>query len=194
MTDNPSLRVPLNFIDEIFALSETPAEPWSVHLEACVGGRLDEEHLGAAIRSALESHPLARARLVEQDERLQWLVDPTPTLETLSTCRAHNQTQLDSTRSEFLSEVVPLVTSPPLRARLVHAGEGDHLILNVNHAVCDGLGALRLIQSIARAYGGVPDSVFEGDGLGEWRLQSIATPADVGPARTALVGNDFERR
>jgi NRPS condensation-like uncharacterized protein len=188
VTDNPSLSIPLNFIDEIFALSETAAEPWSVHLEARVGGRLDEEQLGSAIRSALESHPLARARLVEQEERLEWYVDPEPTLEALSTCRAHNQTQLDASRSEFLSEVVPLVTSPPLRARLVRAGEGDHLMLNVNHAVCDGLGALRLIQSIARTYGGLSDPVFEGDRLGEWRLQSIATPADVGPARVALVG------
>jgi NRPS condensation-like uncharacterized protein len=188
MRDSPSLRVPLSFIDELFALSETPAEPWSVHLEARVGGRLDEEHLGAAIRTALERHPLARARLVEEDERLEWLVERTPTLETLSICRAHNQTQLDSTRSEFLSEVVPLLASPPLRVRLVRAREGDHLILNINHAVCDGLGALRLIQSIGRAYGSASDPVFEGDELGEWRLRSIATPADVHPARAALIG------
>jgi NRPS condensation-like uncharacterized protein len=183
-----SLQVPLNAIDEMFALSETPAEPWSVHLEARVDGCLDEERLAGALHSAIERHPLARARLVERQEQLRWLVDQAPGREALSTCRAHHPTQLNAARSEFLSEVVPLAASPPLRARLVRAQEGDHLILNVHHAMSDGLGALRLMQSIARAYAGEADPVFAGNALREWRLQSIATAPVGDPAQTALVG------
>lgn len=52
---------------------------------------------------------------------------------------------------------VPLVESPPLRARLTHSPGGDLLMLNANHAAMDAIGALRLLRSVARAYAGEPE-------------------------------------
>jgi NRPS condensation-like uncharacterized protein len=147
---NPS-EIPLNVIDDMFALSESADEPWSVHVEARVAGTLDETRLSRAISSALAKHPLARARLVEHQKKLLWSVDAEPTLQVLSACETQNDTQLDAVRAEFLSTVIPLAASPPLRARLVRRDLGDHLILSAHHAACDGMGALRLMQSIARA-------------------------------------------
>jgi NRPS condensation-like uncharacterized protein len=40
---------------------------------------------------------------------------------------------------------------------LVHDPDGDVVMLGANHTGCDGIGALRLLQSVGRAYAGVPD-------------------------------------
>jgi NRPS condensation-like uncharacterized protein len=40
---------------------------------------------------------------------------------------------------------------------LVRDPAGDSVLLAANHTGCDGIGALRLLQSIGRAYAGVPD-------------------------------------
>lgn len=186
--DARAWRIPLNVIDEVLALSETPAEPWSVHVEARVAGRLDEARLRAAVRSALQRHPIARARLVERGARLYWLVDPDPAREALSACEAHDRRALDAVRAAFLTGVVPLDAAPPLRLRLVRTAGGDHLLLSIHHAASDGIGALRLLQSIARAYAGAADAVFAGDALAERRLEGLAPPGGGGAVWSALDG------
>jgi NRPS condensation-like uncharacterized protein len=62
------------------------------------------------------------------------------------------------------------------------------VVLSVNHAASDGIGALRLLQSIARAYDGAPDPVYTGDALEEWRLNRIATHEPVDPIQASLAG------
>jgi NRPS condensation-like uncharacterized protein len=188
MTDRSVLQVPLNAIDEALAISEVPAEPWSVHLESRVGGQLDPDRLEAAIGAAIEKHPLARAHLVEQRGRLYWAVDPRPSAPALSVRRADDPGQLAGMRSTFLTEIVPLTASPPLRVCLVSTAMGDHVLLSIHHAASDGVGALRLLQSIARAYQGAPDSAYAGDALEEWRLKRIASHGHVDPVLAALVG------
>src|SRR6266487_533873 len=49
--------------DEIFLRLDRPGEPWSVHAEVWVGGRLDAERLQSALGAAIERHPMARASL-----------------------------------------------------------------------------------------------------------------------------------
>ena len=170
---NSSLKVPLNAIDEVLALSETPSEPWSLHLEARVDRSLDEERLDAAVRSALQKHPLGSSALVEDNERLYWLVDPRPMSEAVSACRAHRSCSSNSIRSEALERGRPLISSHRCEPGWSTRRTETTVMLNVNHAVCDGLSALRLMQSIARAYSGEPDPVFSGDALKEWRLERI---------------------
>jgi NRPS condensation-like uncharacterized protein len=43
---------------------------------------------------------------------------------------------------------------PPLRACLARHGDGDVLMLGLNHAASDGFGALQVMRTIARAYAG----------------------------------------
>jgi NRPS condensation-like uncharacterized protein len=51
--------------------------------------------------------------------------------------------------------------SPPLRIRLARHRDGDVVMLNVHHAAGDGIAALCLLRSIARAYAGRPDLVAQ---------------------------------
>lgn len=59
-------------------------------------------------------------------------------------------------RAEFQSRSVPLTVCPPLRLLLAHHPAGDVVMLNLNHAVGDGIGALFLLRSIVQAYAGAP--------------------------------------
>src|SRR2546427_3314708 len=56
------MRVAFNVIDETIWFIDRPHEPWTVQAEARAAGRLDDERLRLAVRSALARHPMARAR------------------------------------------------------------------------------------------------------------------------------------
>lgn len=101
----------------------------SVQFEARVGGRVDEERLAAALAAALCTHPDA-LRVVE----------------------CADDGKLAAIREDFQASMVPLQECPPLRVLLAHHPAGDMLMLNVNHAASDGFGALRILQTLARAY------------------------------------------
>ena len=111
-----------------------PPEGWSVHLEACVEGTLDERRLRKAFDAVLGHRPGA--------------ADP------LDVVSADDLEALAAARAELLAAPVPMTEWPPLRARLVHRpeGEGDVLLLNVNHGAGDGFAARCVLESIAAAY------------------------------------------
>ena len=54
---------PLNVLDELYLNLDRPQEPWSVHVEIRVEGRIDAGRLEAAVAKAALAHPIARARL-----------------------------------------------------------------------------------------------------------------------------------
>lgn len=123
-------------------LPHPDAGPWSVQLEVRVAGRLDEERLAAALASALCAHP-----------------------ESLRVVRCNDDASLDQVRTKFQGMSVPLEQCPPLRVLLAHAPDGDVLILNVNHAACDGFGAERIFHALARAYADPKDILPQFDFL-----------------------------
>src|SRR3954447_23214583 len=59
--ERPTAR--LNLLDELYLHLDREEEPWSVHLEVRVEGRIEAERLTAAVRDAASRHPIARARL-----------------------------------------------------------------------------------------------------------------------------------
>ena len=109
-----------------------PPVAWSVHLEARVGGRLDETRLRRAVACVVSRRPVAR--------------DPFDVVD------CPDDDALDKARVEHQSRRVPVGEWPPLRARLARNPAGDVLMLNVNHAASDGSGALHVLRSIADAY------------------------------------------
>ena len=113
-----------------------PPAAWSVHVEARVAGRLDEERLGRALASALRREPPARVDM----------------LDVLDVVDCADDDALDRARGEHQGRRVAVGDWPPLRLRLVHHPAGDVVMLNVNHAAADGVGALHVLRSIARAY------------------------------------------
>lgn len=153
-------QIPFGLVDEAVHLLDTEAAPWSIQLEVRVAGGLDESRLRAALAQALRSHPMARVRKMASRRSLRhdhWEISPGVDVDPLRVVDCSDDDGLAATRAEFQSRGVPLAESPPLRARLAHHPDGDVLMLNVNHAAMDGFGALRVLQSVARAYAGEPD-------------------------------------
>jgi NRPS condensation-like uncharacterized protein len=82
--------------------------------------------------------------------------------------------KLDAARSRLQSIQVPLTMSPAFLVYLVHHPAGDWVMVNLNHALGDGLSALRFATSIVRAYAGEPDPVPEVDPLAVRDLRELA--------------------
>jgi NRPS condensation-like uncharacterized protein len=82
----------------------------------------------------------------------RWQVMAEADIDPLRVVHCADEGALARAREELQGMVVPLVESPPLRARLVHRPGGDLLMLNANHAAMDAIGALRVLRSVARAY------------------------------------------
>jgi NRPS condensation-like uncharacterized protein len=136
-------------------------EPWSVHLEIQVEGTIDEQRLTAAVREAALLHPIARARLADSratDVRYHWEIHDELEHVPLQTvdCGA-DHAAVGRAREELLSRTPPLDRPGPFALLLAHRDDGDTLALNLHHAAGDGMSALRLMGSIARAYAGVED-------------------------------------
>ncbi|MEA2185484.1 MAG: hypothetical protein QOK16_495 [Solirubrobacteraceae bacterium] len=117
-------------------LLDPTASRWSVQLEARVAGPLDEARLRAALGVILGGCTLER--------------DPLDVVDCL------DDEALDAARTRLQSMVVPVGGCAPLHVYLARHPAGDVLMLNLNHAASDGFAALRVLQSIARAYAGDP--------------------------------------
>lgn len=147
--------VAFNVIDEAVHLLDTEAAPWSIQLEVRVAGRLDDAHLRDAFDRALALHPMARSRKVASPRTQhtnRWEVTPGVDVDPLRTVDCADDDGVARAREELQGMAVPLVESPPLRARLVHSPGGDLLMLNANHAAMDAIGVLRVLRSVASAY------------------------------------------
>lgn len=174
-------RVPFNVVDEVVHLLDTEAAPWSVQLELRVTGTLDEARLRRALSTALQRHPMARARKAASRRtrhRDRWEIPAVPDLDALRVISCTDDASLDAARARLQSMGVPLVESPPLRAVLVHHPEGDLLMLNLNHAASDGFGGLRILRSVARAYNDSIDPLPELDFLADRDLAARLAASD----------------
>ena len=175
-------------------LLDSDGEPWGLQIEVQVEGAFEETRLRDAIGVALDRHPMARARLQGVDERghrLEWEIPELVDLDPLLVVSCPDAASLSATRAAFHSRPLHLSISPPLRVLLARSPGGDILMLNVNHAVADGLGALRLMRSIARAYARDPDPLPYVDPLGvrqelEQRLRQAGAATQV--RRSLVIG------
>jgi NRPS condensation-like uncharacterized protein len=162
----------LNILDELYLHLDRSDEPFSVHMEVQVDGRVDGTRLRGAIAEAASRHPIARARLSDvrgTDRRYHWEVEEGLEdfpLEVLDS-------GLREERSRLLSFSVPLEESPPFAMSLVHGSGGDSIVMNMRHAAGDGMSAMRLMASTLRAYGGEEDPMPDVDPLAVRDIQEI---------------------
>jgi NRPS condensation-like uncharacterized protein len=148
-------NTPLNLLDELYLTLDRRQEPWVVHVEARVTGRLDPDRLAAALGAAVQHHPIARARLAESrstDRSHRWEI-----LDDLSEVPLHiaacdDDAMLAQARERHFAFTPSLDVAPPFAVLLAHVPDGDAILLNVHHAAADGMGAARLMQSILLAY------------------------------------------
>lgn len=156
------VRRPFGALDEASYRLDSVYEPLSVHLEVHLRGTVAENRLRQAVQVALARHPRTRARATTARARwadYEWEITPTPDVDPLDVVVCSDDDALQAARAELQSLAVPLVTSPPLRIRLARHREGDVVMLNLHHAAGDGIAALRLLRSLARAYAGRCDPV-----------------------------------
>lgn len=181
-SDGDGEHLSFNLVDEVVHLLDTPAEPWSVQLEVRVAGTLDERRLRAALDEALRRHPLARARRAASRRawnRNYWEAPPKVDVDPLQVSQHLDDEALQRARDRLYSTPMSLAESPPLRVHLVHQREGDVLMLALHHAATDGVGGLRFLRSVARAYTGDADPLPKVDLLAARDLMGCHAPADV---------------
>ena len=66
-----------------------------------------------------------------------------------------DETVIPPAEEAFYSERIDLAMAPAFRALIVHRPGGDSLLLSLHHTITDGVGTLRFVHSIARAYANV---------------------------------------
>lgn len=166
----------LNHLEGAFFHMDRRPDTWSVQVEVRVSGRFDEKRLARAIRAATVKHPLARARLQHYHEgatRNFWEIPDEIDHLPLTVIDAVGDLAVADARARLQSVQVPLTVSPCFLVYLVHHPKGDWLMINVNHAMGDGLSTWRIVQSILRDYAGEPDPVPEFDPLSVRDLKAL---------------------
>jgi NRPS condensation-like uncharacterized protein len=172
-TDSTSL----NLLDELFLNLDRGEEPWNVHVEVRVSGRLEAERLVDAIREAAQRHPIARASLASwrsMDRSYRWEIAAELDVVPLSIAVCPDDPALATVRERLLSSSPSLATPPPFRIVLAHGPIGDSILLNLHHAAGDGIGAMRLMRSILNAYAAVDDPLAPLDPLAVRDVRSLA--------------------
>jgi NRPS condensation-like uncharacterized protein len=156
-----SERVPFNRVDTLIYHVDPTLDPWSVHWEVRVGGRLDPSRLAAAALEAVRRHPMGRARMEPfgpMTRTFHWLIDDEVAAVPLEILDCTTDAQVEAARARLLSRRIDLRVAPPLALALAHHPEGDYLIMNLSHVVGDGVSIYRLMLSICRAYAGSEDT------------------------------------
>ena len=153
--------VVLDRLDEHFLGLDREAEPWNVHFEVHLGGRLEADRLAGAIAAAMRLHPIARASLSDwhsYERHYHWQIADAPAVPlTIADCA--DEQELDVAREALLRVSPGLTAPPPFAVLLAHTAEGDALVLSLHHAAGDGIAAARLMRSILLAYAGEDDPV-----------------------------------
>jgi NRPS condensation-like uncharacterized protein len=162
-------------IEEIFHSLDRPDEPLNIQVELRVAGPLHERALREALGAAVAAHPMTRARKVSRRVFLrppEWEVDGPSADTDLRSIDCDNESALAAARAEFYSQPIDLARSPALRFLLAHRPGGDSLLLSANHTMTDGIGSLRFLHSVARAYSGQADPVPGVDAVAARDLQA----------------------
>jgi NRPS condensation-like uncharacterized protein len=148
----------LTAIDEGILLWEEASVPWNIQLDVSAP-RLDPERLRAAYDVALAHHELASCS-VQPDGRggWAWVRSPSPVdIGPIEVVECADDEAVEHLRSAQLDAAIPLDRAPLARAVIARRPDDDLLLSSVSHVLTDGMGLLRLLRSVARAYTGAPD-------------------------------------
>jgi hypothetical protein len=173
---------PLNVLDELYLHLDREDEPWTVHVEIRVDGPIERVALQAGAREAGARHPLARAQLTPSggiDLHYTWLIADQLGDIDLREVSCREPDELDRAREALLDRVSSLDRPGPFSLLLAHTSDAAVIVLNLHHAAGDGLSALRLLGSIARAYARQDDPLPPVDPLEVRDVAALAAPGSV---------------
>jgi NRPS condensation-like uncharacterized protein len=154
------VSLPSTILDESLLLLQETRASWNVQFEVGIDHHLELDRLRQAVSTCCQRHPLARARLVpclREETSYRWEFVDEVDLDPLRVVDCADSAALDRVRAELYEPPVALDVAPGFRVVLARRPGGDLVLLSASHIVADGVGALRLMQSIARAYRGEPD-------------------------------------
>ncbi|MDQ4033387.1 MAG: condensation domain-containing protein [Actinomycetota bacterium] len=152
--------LPLTMLDESLLLLQETRASWNVQFELGADHHLDEARLRQAVLSCCQRHPLVRARLTRSPQgetSYRWDFADEVDLDPLRVVECPDSAALDRLRTELYSPPIALDTTPGFRVVLARRPGGDLILLSASHLVADGVGALRLMQTINRVYRDEPD-------------------------------------
>jgi NRPS condensation-like uncharacterized protein len=147
-------------LDESLLLLRETRGSWNVQFEVGTDHRLEEDGLRQAVWSCCQRHLMARARLVAAhngETSYRWDIAAEVDLDPLRVVECPDGAALERLRTELYTPPLDLHTAPGFRVVLARRPGGDLVLLSASHIVADGVGALRLMQTIARTYRGEPD-------------------------------------
>lgn len=152
-------ELPFTAIDEGIYHIEAGTTPWNIQVELGAHGRLDLARLREAVRAACERHVLTRASMrpaKATEKHYTWMIGEASRKELVDEVDCPDG-DVAAARAAFYSPDVPLEDPPLLRVRLVRRPTGDLMMMSVSHVMADGVGTMRILHSITRAYRGVED-------------------------------------
>jgi len=201
MVTTESASVPFNGIDSLMRGLDEPRRPQTIELEVAVADRLDDERLREAVTAAADRHPMARAHQRPAkpfDLNYAWVIDGALHADPVEVRHAGSPQEITTARDNFFSRHVAIDAAPPFRVLLLHEPDGDRVMLSVNHAAFDGIGAIRLLRSVSRAYAGQADPLPDVDPLAVRRLiderprkatRGASSPLGLAPRTSRLAGD-----
>lgn len=156
-----SRALPLTLLDEGLLHLQNARSQWNVQLELGTPQRLDEARLRRAVLACYRRHPMTRARLApwsRWESSYRWDVADELDRDQLQVVDCPDDAAVDRLRAELYTPPIPLDTAPGLRVALARRPAGDLVMLCASHLVADGVGVVRLMQTITRGYRDEPDS------------------------------------
>lgn len=146
--------IELSPLEEALLLWHEANAVWSFQF-GVTAPRLDPERVRQAYNTALAHHPLGRCG-IESDSRgrFQWIEDSDADIGEVEVVECPDEETLQQVFLEQIDRPMPLDQAPLARALIARCPTEDILSSQLNHVFVDGLGTLRLLRSVARAYRG----------------------------------------
>lgn len=147
----------LSPIEETLLLWQEAAVPWNAQV-ALGAPHIDAERARRAYNAAIARHPLAGCS-IECDDRggYSWIHDNAADVGEIETIECADEASLQRVRLDLLERPVAMDAAPLIRPVVARCPTQDILISCISHVMTDGLGVLRLMRSVGRAYRREPD-------------------------------------
>ena len=169
-------RVSLGLLDKVAMVLERVGPSSGVNLFLRLQGPLDAERLAAAVLATFEQYPVLKARILQRRSRYFFDVSHRrgPPERQEVWCYRHLPASADGGAAcrdferWFVNQPLDIMGGPHFNAALVRVSAEEHrLCLKISHTVCDGVGAVVLMRSLASHYlaGAPPAGVATEQGL-----------------------------
>lgn len=141
---------------------------YNIPLHIRLPGTVDADRLANAARLALDAHPVVKARLVMEGERILQFPDKTPAS---VACLALEEEALDARLASFVRPFA-LFEEPLYRAEVIRRPGGLSLLLDFHHVVFDGGSLDIFLRDLGEIYeqGRLPEHLQEKLSAFDWAL------------------------